>query len=279
MGGRVVETPCGCFSTCDNSVQSKTRNCWIFYPDINLIWISTTIYLLDLFVVWSVSVSFLSVLMGCFSQRGDALVCPGGACAPLNPEFSTPAPARHRLRHGVQHKSVRGVFKKFAVQPRKKTNFTTKRGVRNVTLLKRLLTRPPTPDTTSKSSQYYWVTIYKHFSRMLLTFRHIFRAFWQFFSMVGQPLETEVNSKWLQTKQKSEFLWQIYWIGIYSSGMNNKAYIFCSYWGIDSQTSLRWHIGRAGSLWSASRYGRFAASEQRTVIHRKKMTREDTSLL
>ena len=37
---------------------------------------------------------------------------------------------------------VRGVFKKFAAQPRRKTNFTTKRGVRYVTLLKRPLTQP-----------------------------------------------------------------------------------------------------------------------------------------
>ena len=40
-------------------------------------------------------------------------------------------------------RSVRGVFKKFAAQPRRKTNFTTKRGVRDVTLLKRPLTQPP----------------------------------------------------------------------------------------------------------------------------------------
>ena len=37
---------------------------------------------------------------------------------------------------------LRGVFKKFAAQPRRKTNFTTKRGVRDVTLLKRPLTQP-----------------------------------------------------------------------------------------------------------------------------------------
>ena len=37
---------------------------------------------------------------------------------------------------------IRGVFKKFAAQPRRKTNFTTKRGVRDVTLLKRPLTQP-----------------------------------------------------------------------------------------------------------------------------------------
>ena len=33
------------------------------------------------------------------------------------------------------------MFKKFAAQPRRKTNFTTKRGVRDVTLLKRPLTQ------------------------------------------------------------------------------------------------------------------------------------------
>ena len=38
--------------------------------------------------------------------------------------------------------AVRGVFKKFAAQPRRKTNFTTERGVRDVTLLKRSLTQP-----------------------------------------------------------------------------------------------------------------------------------------
>ena len=37
---------------------------------------------------------------------------------------------------------VRGVFKKFAAQPRRKTNFRTQRGVRDVTLLKRPLTQP-----------------------------------------------------------------------------------------------------------------------------------------
>ena len=37
---------------------------------------------------------------------------------------------------------IRGVFKKFAAQPRRKTNFTTKRGVRDVTFLKRPLTQP-----------------------------------------------------------------------------------------------------------------------------------------
>ena len=37
---------------------------------------------------------------------------------------------------------IRGVFKKFAARPRRKTNFTTKRGVRDVTLLKRSLTQP-----------------------------------------------------------------------------------------------------------------------------------------
>ena len=36
---------------------------------------------------------------------------------------------------------VRGVFKKFAAQPRRKTNFTTKRGVRDVMLVKRPLTQ------------------------------------------------------------------------------------------------------------------------------------------
>ena len=36
---------------------------------------------------------------------------------------------------------VRGVFKKFAAQPRRKANFTTKRGVRDVTLVKRPLTQ------------------------------------------------------------------------------------------------------------------------------------------
>ena len=36
---------------------------------------------------------------------------------------------------------LRGVFKKFAAQPRRKTNFTTKRGVRDVTLVKRPLTQ------------------------------------------------------------------------------------------------------------------------------------------
>ena len=35
-----------------------------------------------------------------------------------------------------------GCSKKFAAQPRRKTNFTTKRGVRDVTLLKRPLTQP-----------------------------------------------------------------------------------------------------------------------------------------
>ena len=34
------------------------------------------------------------------------------------------------------------MFKKFAAQPRRKTNFTTKRGVRDVTLFKRPLTQP-----------------------------------------------------------------------------------------------------------------------------------------
>ena len=37
---------------------------------------------------------------------------------------------------------IRGVFKKFAAQPRRKTNFRTQRGVRDVTLLKRPLTQP-----------------------------------------------------------------------------------------------------------------------------------------
>ena len=37
---------------------------------------------------------------------------------------------------------LRGVFKKFAAQQKRKTNFTTKRGVRDVTLLKRPLTQP-----------------------------------------------------------------------------------------------------------------------------------------
>ena len=37
---------------------------------------------------------------------------------------------------------IRGVFKKFAAHPRRKMNFTTKRGVRDVTLLKRPLTKP-----------------------------------------------------------------------------------------------------------------------------------------
>ena len=37
---------------------------------------------------------------------------------------------------------IRGVFKKFAAQPRRKTNFMTKRDVRGVTLLKRPLTQP-----------------------------------------------------------------------------------------------------------------------------------------
>ena len=37
---------------------------------------------------------------------------------------------------------IRGVFKKFAAQSRRKTNFTTKRGVRDVTLLKQPLTQP-----------------------------------------------------------------------------------------------------------------------------------------
>ena len=36
---------------------------------------------------------------------------------------------------------LRGVFKKFAAQPRRKTNFTTKRGVRHMTLVKRPLTQ------------------------------------------------------------------------------------------------------------------------------------------
>ena len=39
-------------------------------------------------------------------------------------------------------KDLRGVFKKFAAQPRRKTNFRTQRGVRDVTLLKRPLTQP-----------------------------------------------------------------------------------------------------------------------------------------
>ena len=38
--------------------------------------------------------------------------------------------------------ALRGVFKKFAAQPRRKTNFRTQRGVRDVTLLKRPLTQP-----------------------------------------------------------------------------------------------------------------------------------------
>ena len=38
--------------------------------------------------------------------------------------------------------AIRGVFKKFAAQPGRKTNFTAKRGVRDVTLLKRSLTQP-----------------------------------------------------------------------------------------------------------------------------------------
>ena len=37
---------------------------------------------------------------------------------------------------------IRGVLKKFAAQPKRKTSFTTKRGVRDVTLLKRPLTQP-----------------------------------------------------------------------------------------------------------------------------------------
>ena len=44
--------------------------------------------------------------------------------------------------NGKQTSAVRGVFKKFAAQPRRKTNFTTERGVRDVTLLKRSLTQP-----------------------------------------------------------------------------------------------------------------------------------------
>ena len=39
-------------------------------------------------------------------------------------------------------RGIRGVFKKFAAQPRRKMNFTTERGVRDVTLLKRSLTQP-----------------------------------------------------------------------------------------------------------------------------------------
>ena len=42
--------------------------------------------------------------------------------------------------HGSR--DIRGVFKKFAAQPRRKTKFTTKRGVRDVMLLKRSLTQP-----------------------------------------------------------------------------------------------------------------------------------------
>ena len=51
---------------------------------------------------------------------------------------------RTRAKQSLLRRSwlIRGVFKKFAAQPRRKTNFTTKRGVRDVTLLKRPLTQP-----------------------------------------------------------------------------------------------------------------------------------------
>ena len=50
-----------------------------------------------------------------------------------------PRPSPEALKRPAE---VRGVFKKFAARPRRKTNFTTKRGVRDVTLLKRSLTQP-----------------------------------------------------------------------------------------------------------------------------------------
>ena len=48
---------------------------------------------------------------------------------------------QHCTLHKV-HSHIRGVFKKFAAQPRRKTNFRTQRGVRDVMLLKRPLTQP-----------------------------------------------------------------------------------------------------------------------------------------
>ena len=48
----------------------------------------------------------------------------------------------HVLRYGYGCRYVRGVFNKFAAQPRRKTNFTTTRSGRDVTLLKRSLTQP-----------------------------------------------------------------------------------------------------------------------------------------
>ena len=62
--------------------------------------------------------------------------------AALRPrELRVPAAATQTAREGWTH-TVRGVFKKFAAQPRRKTNFRTQRGVRDVTLLKRPLTQP-----------------------------------------------------------------------------------------------------------------------------------------
>ena len=54
----------------------------------------------------------------------------------------SPPPSGARVNTYNKFKIVRGVFNKFAAQPRRKTNFTTKRGGRDVTLLKRFLAQP-----------------------------------------------------------------------------------------------------------------------------------------
>ena len=48
----------------------------------------------------------------------------------------------HMLGVFLFHTYLRGVFKKFAAQPKRKTNFSTKRDVRDVMLVKRPLTQP-----------------------------------------------------------------------------------------------------------------------------------------